>query len=95
MTTGDNITPEVINALLQIPLVGALIYLVLKLEDKRQKSAELREQSNQRIVDSLLGVIDELAAKATPDKINSRQLNLIQDYLRDEQHRREESERPR
>lgn len=73
-----------INAIIQVPVVAALIYLVLKLEDKRQKSAELRENSNQRVIDSLLGVIDELAARNTPDRINSRQLRLIQDYLEDQ-----------
>lgn len=77
-------SPEVINALLQIPQVLALIYLVLKLEDRRQKSAELREESNRKTVDSLLGLIDELSARSTPEKISSRQLRLIQDYLQDQ-----------
>jgi len=78
-----------INALLQVPMVFALVYLVLKLEDKRQNGARIREEANQRIVEALLGVIDELSAQNSPNRINSRQLGLIQDYLRDEvEHRK-------
>lgn len=75
---------ELINALLQIPIVVALIYLVLTLEDKRQASAKLREETNQKVIDSLLGIIDELAGQAQPDKVSSRQLRLIQDYLEEQ-----------
>lgn len=81
-------SPDYVSILVQIPLVAALIYLVLKLEDKRQESAKIREEANRRTVEALLGVIDELSARNAPDRINSRQLNLIQDYLREEQRRK-------
>ena len=77
-------SPDWIDTLIQIPIVAALIYLVLALEDKRQKSEQSREEAHQRLVESLLGVIDELAARSSPDKLNSRQLTMIQDYLRNE-----------
>lgn len=69
-----------LQLIVQVPIVAALIYLVLKLEDKRQESAKLREQTNQRLIDSLLGLIDDLANRQNPDHLTARQLKAVQGY---------------
>lgn len=58
-----------LTTLLQVPMVAGLIVLVLKLEDKRQASAMVREETFRTIVDSLLGAIMELSSVANPDKV--------------------------
>lgn len=70
-----------LTTLLQIPMVAGLIVLVLKLEDKRQASAMVREETFRSVVDSLLGVIVELSSMANPGKINSEQIKNIEKYL--------------
>lgn len=79
-----DLTAILIRMALEIPFVGALVYLVLKLEDKRQASSLLREKSNQQIIDSLLGLIDDLASRQNPDKITSRQYKKYDEYLKGE-----------
>lgn len=76
------VNDSLINALLQAPMVGGLIYLVLKLEDKRQASAMVREESFRKIVDSLLGVIVELSSLAKPGVISSDDLIGFQEYIK-------------
>lgn len=73
-----------IRMALEVPFVVALIYLVLKLEDRRQDAMRLREESNQKIVDSLLGLIDEISARSNPDSLTSKQTKLIREYLNHE-----------
>lgn len=73
---------ELVNAILQVPMVVGLIYLVLKLEDKRQASASLREETFRKIVNDLLGVIIELSTLANPNTITSSQIKSIESYLK-------------
>lgn len=72
---------EIISALIQIPVVAALIYLVLALEDKRQLARKDREETFMKITEALLGLIDEMASRATPDQLTAKQLKRIKDYL--------------
>lgn len=71
-----------INSLLQIPMVAGLIVLVLKLEDKRQASALVREETFRKIVNDLLGVIIELSSLSNPNTITSNQIRSIEEYLK-------------
>lgn len=74
-------TPEEINiiitALVQVPYAGAMIYLVLKLEDKRQNAIKARDEIHRHTIDGLLALIDELASRNSPDRVTARQLRSI------------------
>jgi hypothetical protein len=76
------IDSQLITTLLQIPMVAGLIYLVLALEDKRQASATLREETFRKVVNDLLGVIAELSTLANPNTITSTQIKSIEQYLK-------------
>jgi hypothetical protein len=76
------VTDNLLNALLQVPMVVGLIYLVLKLEDKRQASAMVREDTFRSIVDSLLGVIVEMSTMVNPSKVSSDQIKSLEKYLK-------------
>lgn len=76
------VTDNLLNALLQVPMVVGLIYLVLKLEDKRQASAMVREDTFRSIVDSLLGVIVEMSTMVNPGKVSSEQIKSLEKYLK-------------
>lgn len=78
------VTDNLINALLQIPMVVGLIYLVLKLEDKRQASAMVREETFRKIVNDLLGVIVELSSMSKPGVISSDDIKGFQSYIKDQ-----------
>jgi len=71
------------GTLLQIPMVAGLIYLVLSLEDKRQASAKAREETFVKVVDNLLGLINDLASIADNSKISSSQYKMMEKHIRD------------
>lgn len=71
------------GTLLQIPMVAGLIYLVLSLEDKRQASAKAREETFVKVVDNLLGLINDLASTVDSSKISSTQYHMMEKHLRD------------
>jgi len=79
------VDPQLINGLLQIPMVAGLIYLVLSLEDKRHLSAQIRETTMVKIVNDLLGVIVELSTLASSSRITSQEIQSIESYLKNQQ----------
>ena len=76
------VTDSLINTLFQAPMVLGLIYLVLKLEDKRQASAMVREETFRSTMSQLLSVIVELSGMVRPGKMTSEDMGDIREFIK-------------
>lgn len=82
----------IISLAIQIPFVILMAYILdrqarIGIEIFKHLMAEFKTMNerqaerHEKVTESLLGLIDELAARSQPEKVSSKQLKLIQEYL--------------
>ena len=76
---------EYAPALIQLPLVAGLIYLVLQLEQKRAETLKAREESFTATFTLMLTLIREMSLQAGKQNISFELVKSIEAYIKAEQ----------
>lgn len=75
----------VIPALIQLPFVALVVYLVLVLETKRMESQKTREEASSAIVVLLITLITDMAKQAGSQKVTFELIKSVEAYIKAEQ----------
>ena len=74
-----------VPALIQLPFVALVVYLVLVLEQKRMESQRLREEASSAIIVLLITLITDMAKQAGSQKVTFELIKSVEAYIKAEQ----------
>lgn len=76
---------SLVPALIQLPFVALVVYLVLVLEQKRMESQRLREEASSAIIVLLITLITDMSKQAGSQKVTFELIKSIEAYVKAEQ----------
>src|SRR5688572_11824948 len=76
---------SLVPALIQLPFVALVVYLVLVLETKRMESQKAREEASGAIIVLLITLITDMAKQAGSQKVTFELIKSVEAYIKAEQ----------
>jgi large-conductance mechanosensitive channel len=74
-----------VPALIQLPFVALVVYLVLVLETKRMEAQRVREEAYSAVMVLLITLITDMAKQAGSQKVTFELIKSVEAYIKAEQ----------